>query len=239
MIVHIQGDKIPHHFDAACVLYGTLDLNLNYRLVTYEQVMSGELDRFINDNLFVGTVEFMTGVFDRVGIVPERLPNSDRPVEIMTAGQAISRVEQGETLFIKPVQLKLFTGMVFKREYLSILHRVPEDTQVMVEPPFSGGILSEWRMYIMGGKVKYIANYSGDVGIFPVRFESVMEHVRELSEKFISFTCDVAVMCDGSLKIVEFNDMWAIGNYGVPNDEYLSMLKKRYFQIIKLKRELK
>lgn len=44
MIVHIQGDKIPHHFDAVCALYGAPDLGLDYRLVTYDQVVSGELD---------------------------------------------------------------------------------------------------------------------------------------------------------------------------------------------------
>lgn len=32
---------------------------------------------------------------------------------------------------------------------------------------------------------------------------------------------------------VEFNDMWAIGNYGIPNDMYLKSLKDRYFEIIK------
>jgi hypothetical protein len=33
--------------------------------------------------------------------------------------------------------------------------------------------------------------------------------------------------------IIEYNDMWAIGNYGMPNDLYLQLLKDRYFEIVK------
>jgi hypothetical protein len=33
--------------------------------------------------------------------------------------------------------------------------------------------------------------------------------------------------------IIEFNDMYAIGNYGVPNDLYVRMLRTRYFEIIR------
>ena len=36
--------------------------------------------------------------------------------------------------------------------------------------------------------------------------------------------------------VVEFNDMWAIGNYGISNDLYVRMLKERYFDIIKNKK---
>ena len=31
---------------------------------------------------------------------------------------------------------------------------------------------------------------------------------------------------------ISSNDMWAIGNYGIPNDIYLRVLKDRYFQIV-------
>jgi hypothetical protein len=34
------------------------------------------------------------------------------------------------------------------------------------------------------------------------------------------------------MAVVEFNDMWAIGNYGVPNDLYVKALRDRYFEII-------
>jgi hypothetical protein len=33
--------------------------------------------------------------------------------------------------------------------------------------------------------------------------------------------------------IVEFNDMYAIGNYGMPNDLYLRLLRERYFEIMR------
>jgi hypothetical protein len=33
--------------------------------------------------------------------------------------------------------------------------------------------------------------------------------------------------------VIEYNDMWGIGNYGVPNDLYVRMLKERYFDIMR------
>lgn len=38
--------------------------------------------------------------------------NSNRESELITLGEAHERVSKGETLFIKPTELKLFTGLV-------------------------------------------------------------------------------------------------------------------------------
>jgi hypothetical protein len=48
-----------------------------------------------------------------------------------------------------------------------------------------------------------------------------------------SYTIDIGILEDKTNVVVEFNDMWAIGNYGVPNNIYLRMLRTRYFEIIK------
>jgi hypothetical protein len=46
---------------------------------------------------------------------------------------------------------------------------------------------------------------------------------------------DVGVTEQGRNVIIEFNDMYAIGNYGLPNDLYLRMLRERYFEIMRNK----
>ena len=233
--VYIQAEENghrPHHFDAACAYYGALDNNYLVKLLSYDELLTGKFDKFIKTNLFVGTVEFMNEVFRRGNITPDRLPNSDRTPQITTIQEVVERINSGEELFVKPVSIKLFTGMVFKREYLSLLNKLPQETQVMVEKPFESPIVSEWRMYVDKGKIRYIGNYSGDIFTYPHISLRIEEHIQEMSEKFISFTCDVAILKNGHIEIVEYNDMWAIGNYGMPNDEYLNSLKKRYFQIV-------
>jgi len=37
---------------------------------------------------------------------------------------------------------------------------------------------------------------------------------------------------NGEVVVIEYNDMWAIGNYGIDNSTYFHLLRKRYFEII-------
>lgn len=45
----------------------------------------------------------------------------------------------------------------------------------------------------------------------------------------IAYTIDIGILESGENVVIEYNDMWAIGNYGIPNDLYLRLLKDRYF----------
>ena len=63
--------------------------------------------------------------------------------------------------------------------------------------------------------------------------------LKENEGKFpIAYTIDIGILgcyqfCDNV--VVEYNDMWAIGNYGMPNDLYLRLLRDRYFEIVSTK----
>jgi hypothetical protein len=236
-MIYIQSDserKLPHHFDAACTLYGAEDSGLKYRLTSYDEVASGKFDLLIRTNMFVGSVEFMTKVFSRVGISDVRVPkNSNRDCEVMTLGEAHNRVSSGVTLFIKPSQPKLFTGLVLDGCSYSCLTNLPNETMVMAYEPFKERIMSEWRGYVRNHELIDCRNYSGDFKLSP-NYKYINRVIFENRDTFpCSYTIDVAVLADNETVVVEFNDMWAIGNYGIPNDLYLRALKERYFQIIK------
>jgi hypothetical protein len=240
-MIYIQSDserKLPYFFDASCALFGAIESCMDYRLTSFEEVQSGKFDLLIKKNLFVGSVEFMREVFKRVGIEDVRLPfNSNRESKIITLGEAHSRVSEGEKLFIKPLEIKLFTGLVLDGFKYSCLNGLPDDTKVMAYKPFEGNILSEWRLYVHNHELVDSRNYSGDFTISPnyVYSANVIRKNRGLHFP-CAYTIDIAVLerklVDENV-VVEFNDMWAIGNYGVPNDIYLNLLKDRYFEIIK------
>lgn len=244
-MVYIQSNKertLPHHFDCACAMYGAMDSALDFRLTSFEEVTSGKFDHMIKSHLFVGSVEFMREVFKRIGITDVRLPmNSDRPHEVITLKEAHERVANGEKIFIKPFEIKLFTGLVLDGMQYSSLKGLPDDTKVMAYKPFKEKILSEWRVYINNGKIIDSRNYSGSVTV-NLDYGWVNHRISDLKDKNfpISYTMDVAVLdslpsisplYEGQA-IIEFNDMWAIGNYGMPNDLYLKSLKDRYFEIM-------
>lgn len=237
-MIYIQSNErtpIPHHYDCACAMYGAMDLNLDYRLTQYMEVESGKFDNLIRKSLFVGSVEFMKAVFNRVGKTDIRLPeNSNRGYTIHKLGDVKKAAKAGEKMFIKPIDIKLFTGFVIDQmEYTSIAG-IPDDTEVMVYEPFSSPILSEWRCYVYQDKVVDIRNYSGDIYQIPMK-EYLDDIVNKNKGIFPNtYTIDVGIL-EGQKEhvVIEYNDMWAIGNYGVPNDLYVRMLKERYFGIMK------
>jgi len=250
-MVYIQSknnNTVAHHFDCSCALYGAEDSAMDYRLVSFEEVQSGKMDALIRHNLFVGSVEFMREVFSRVGLKDVRMPlNSDRKHEIITLGEAKEIAKSGKKIFIKPFEIKLFTGFVLDQMQYSCLNDVPDDTKVMAYEPFRDRLLSEWRIYVHRGKIVDSRNYSGDFKLSPDNYYAHLENKLKdfkglLWSLPIAYTVDIGILDALERRnefptvkyvIVEFNDMWAIGNYGMPNDLYLDLLRDRYFEIMK------
>ncbi len=235
-MIYIQSNEersLPHHFDCACALYGAIDSARNYRLTTFEEIESGKFDNLIRTNLFVGSVEFMRAVFKRIGLNDVRLPiNSNREHEVITLLEAQNRVTRGEKLFIKPIEIKLFTGFVLDGFIYPCLSNIPKDTKVMAYEPFNTVIETEWRCYVLNGSIIDSRNYSGDFMQMP-DYGYVKKEIEKNKILFpCAYTIDIAVLSSGNEVVIEFNDAWAIGNYGMPNDLYIKFLDRRYFEIV-------
>lgn len=242
-MIYIQSNEertLPHHFDVACALWGAIDSGLEYRLTSMEEVKSKKFfTQILKSRCFVGSVEFMTEVFNQIEKSPRVKINSDRKSETMKLIDAKNLVLGGTNKFIKPKQIKLFTGDVYDKYYISSLDSYPDDTEVLVYEPFTHPIVSEWRLYIHHNKIVDARNYSGDFKIMPnwIWIEKKLTNYKDFP---IAYTIDVGILSSipfGSSErenvIIEFNDMWAIGNYGMENKRYLRMLVDRYFEIIK------
>lgn len=248
-MVLIQSDskcKLPHHFDAACALYGAIESGEYYRLTSFEEIQSGSMNNLLKlqRNAAVGSTDFMREVFKQLGKNNVRLPrNSNRYCETITLSEAHRRVAAGRKLFIKPVEIKLFSGLVLDGFKYSCLIGLPDNTLVMAYDPFTSKIESEWRIYVHKNEIVDARNYSGNFKLMP-DFNYVEQVIKENKDDFpIAYTIDIGIMEEGLNEVlndtwerqnvvIEFNDMWAIGNYGIPNDLYLRLLKDRYFQIL-------
>jgi hypothetical protein len=237
-MIYIQSNKektLPHHFDAACAMYGAIETGREYKLVSFEEVESGKYNSLIKQNLFVGSVEFMKEVFSKVGKENTKLPrNSNREYVTMTLGNAKTFVkDSGLKIFIKPFDIKLFTGFVLDEMVNMSIASIPDDTMVMAYKVFPDLVRTEYRCYIHRNKIADIRNYSGELFSFPDEkyIESVIESNK--ADFPISYTIDIGILENGENVVVEYNDMWAIGNYGIPNDLYLRLLRDRYFEIVK------
>jgi hypothetical protein len=237
-MIYIQLDietGSPHHFDAACAMFGAIETGQKYRLTSFEEVQYGKFDLLIKNNLFVGSVEFMKEVFSRIGKEDIRVPkNSNRDHQVMTLGEAKSIAKSGKSIFIKPFDIKLFTGFVLDQMIHTSISDVSDDTPIMVYDVFNSPIKSEWRCYVHRNKVIDTRQYSGDIFTYPSKdYLSDVLYKIEDSNFPIAYTIDIGILESGENVVIEYNDMWAIGNYGIPNDLYLRLLKDRYFEIVK------
>lgn len=241
IIVQSDSDrKLPHHFDAACALYGAKESGYHYRLTSFEEIQSGKLNNLLSLNCAVGSTEFMREVFKQLGKENVRLPrNSNRQSVVITLDEAHKAVTLGNHLFIKPYDSKAYgvSGLVLDGAKYTILNDVPLDTKFYAYQPFTKKLISEWRIYVHNHKMVDARNYSGDYCEMFNRTYANYVINQNKSDFPIAYTMDIGIFEeeDGvqlpENVVIEYNDMWAIGNYGIPNDLYIQLLKDRYFQI--------
>ena len=134
--------------------------------------------------------------------------------------------------FVKPLNdLKKFTGFVAK---------APKDFALYPEMKgFNGelfcseiieNIQSEWRCFVLDGKILNCSNYAGDPLLFPDKFKIEM-FISKYFDAPIGYSLDVCVTKDGT-KLVEINDGWSIGNFGCDPQDYFKILRSRWRQIL-------
>jgi hypothetical protein len=213
---------------------------LGYDIVgfTLEDILSGKMDIKSEQNPFIGSIDGMTILFNNVNKYPEPI---DFPESIINSGLLNREIvsmklndfvdsfkRTKKPMFVKPVQTKLFDGaLISKEENLSYLRL--ENCDVLVCEPIE--ILSEHRVYVHNKKAIYSCNYCGNFRINP-NFDYIDKLIEAYKNQPISYTIDVAVLKDGSMTVIEFNDFWAIGGYGLYCVDYAQMLHDRYFEII-------
>lgn len=139
-------------------------------------------------------------------------------------------------VFIKPADvIKLFTGTVVRSKEEAAL--ILNGLQCAIETKPLMNYTSEWRVYIHKGKLLKVCHYLGDPGLMP-NMDIVNETLFVLKKykhpvfTYNSFTIDVGYdQNENSWFVIELNDGWSIGNYGLDSDKYYHFLKDRWFQL--------
>lgn len=107
--------------------------------------------------------------------------------------------------------LKSFHGILYNHsEWLKELK--PEHEYIVSEPL---DILAEYRIYVIDGKIENVANYNGDVSIFPdmdlVRMAVAKYNLEENAPK--SYTMDVMISKQNGTELLEIHPFCAVGLY--------------------------
>lgn len=130
-------------------------------------------------------------------------------------------------VFVKPQQHKLFNGMVCGRKNIYLLALFDPIT-----PCYFSDIVkfvSEYRCFVLDGEILGVHHYAGDWTKIPNKY-TVEGAVRDYQEGNhpIAYAIDFGITEHGETLIVEVNDGFALGAYGLPSAKYARLLEARW-----------
>lgn len=179
----------------------------------------------------VGISGFIADVFTalkKIGIAkPEPI---DYPEELREfLGRNVSQAILGDIIygpnfkFVKPIEQKLFTGFLYTNSVYDGRRTVgvPNDTPVWISDPVE--FVSEYRVFVLQRDILEARFYKGDWGVAPDRkvVEKIVDTYRSGPR---TYAVDVGVTKEGKTLIVECNNAYALGAYGLPAIKYATMV---------------
>lgn len=154
-----------------------------------------------------------------------------RKVWSETLGQVRQRIDLGEAVFIKPVasQLKSFTGHVIHNyRDLAITAGLPATQVVVCSSPVE--MLAEYRVYVVHGQIIGCKHYYGDYRKTP-DFSQIDQAIKAYNSAPHAYAIDFAVTAANQTILIEVNDAYALGSYGLHPMLYAGLLETRWLQL--------
>jgi hypothetical protein len=192
------------------------------------------------DTLLVGGTVAVHKALGQLGLpipaplnVPEPLlPFAGRKLWNTTLGDIRRLFESGsaEPVFVKPLaSAKEFAGQVIATAAdLARVRHLEDELPVQVAEPVA--FVSEWRYFVLRGAVVGTAHYKGDCFTHP-NAGVVRNAVAAYSGAPAGYGLDFGVTAEGRTLLVEANDGFALGCYGLDPVIYADMLEARWCEL--------
>ena len=137
-------------------------------------------------------------------------------------------------VFIKPAHAqKAFTGQVVSdiMDLMSSNH-LPDDLVVTIQEPVD--FIAEWRVFVMEGRILNISHYTGEPAFFPdlQPIRSFLDDYNGQPDRFCAYGADFGILGrNGRTVLIELNDSFALGSYGLNSLAYAAMIEARWNQL--------
>jgi ATP-grasp domain-containing protein len=215
----------------------------------FEALCRGEIDPWLDRDLPAVTVGHIAAVrraLERAGCPAPELPDFpeglrpwlERSLERSTLGEVRRRFEQDPAAFplhVKPaLDDRLFQGTLI-RAFRDLIPLAAVDPEAEVWVQGAVEFTSEWRAYVLDGEILRVCNYKGDPLQFPNR--SVLEAgLAAFSGAPRAYGADWGVTASGRTLLVEVNDAYALGNYGLHGHELAGFMEARWRELTQARR---
>lgn len=215
---------------------------------TLEEMAAGKLDddlmNDIENTIVFGGVGTIRQAISRIGRLPP--PNLDFPDSIRQfAGRRIWESNMSEVrklvnensdalpIHIKPRDHhKLFKG-VLVRGFRDLIPSASVAGQEPVLAQEAVDFRSEWRATIFRRAIINVAHYKGDPLLFP-NVQTMRSALDLYTDCPIGFAMDWGITSTGETLLVEVNDGFSLGNYGLRGHEYTALIEARWRELMGL-----
>lgn len=195
------------------------------------------IDQITSEDIFVGYVEPTKRILDKLSsieIVELSYPTSlkeflGRRIWKGSYHQLIKDNESG--IFIKPAnENKLFTGRLVRgmKDLIDIGHH-NNDIELWCSEPVK--FLSEARCFVRYGEILDIRKYKGSWKV-DIDYSIVEKAVEKYVDQPAGFAMDFGKTSTGETIVVEVNDGYSLGAYGLFSVDYCKLLSARWSQIM-------
>ncbi|MDY4588694.1 MAG: ATP-grasp domain-containing protein [Oscillospiraceae bacterium] len=233
MRAFIQSDKhgIPCN-------YNFMNAYQGFREMGFETVMFNQrcdLNESKLEDVVVGYVDTVRYALDRFGITA---PEMDYPDELNAyLGRKIWSAKINEIagspelwpIFVKPVEDKQFTGVVVNSPKNLIGAGIYGQNQPVLCSEVVN-FVSECRCFVRYGKILDVRHYRGDWRVRPDHV-TIEKAVRDFTCAPAGYAIDFGLTDKGETLLIEVNDGYALGCYGLVYLDYAKLLSARWAEL--------
>lgn len=189
------------------------------------------------DNIFFGSISFVQAALKKLNLqIPE---HNDYPDSLLkyygrkitkSTIDIISNNPELWDVFVKPRgKLKKFTGRHIKTTYDLIGCGDREyDVPVWVSEPVR--FITEWRVFVRYKEILGVKLYKGDWRN-QYDYKIIEEAVNAYENAPAGYAIDFGLTADGRFLIVEVNEGYSIGNYGLFYIDYAKLISARWAEM--------
>ena len=242
--------EIPHSPNFAQAMYGFREFGAE--IIPYHEIKDIYED-VGREDIVLDYIDQCLSIFSKFGVTP-KIPDYPDALSAFLGrkvwNDTINSISADETkwaagYFVKPTRDKAFTGKVIK----SIADLVGcgscyEDYEVIVSEPID--IVAEWRGFIIYDRLVDVRPYGSlirpDYNGFMYHYDSsvikgMMDTFVKWNERPAACSMDICVTRDNRTLLVEMNDAFALGCYGLAGVLYARMISARWSQLLERKDE--
>ena len=242
--------EIPHSVNIANAMYGFREMGAE--IIPYHKI-DEIYDRVNREDIVLDYIEQCNSIFSKFGVEPS-IPDYPDVLKPFLGRKiwkdtinSISRSEEKWSggYFVKPVRNKVFTGKIISSiSDLVGCGNYSEDYDLLVSEPLD--ICAEWRCFILYDEIvdvrpygilldrnrkSYKFHYDSNV------LDSMLEAFIKWDERPIACSMDICVTKDGQTLLVEINDAYALGCYGLASIFYAKLISARWSELLGVKDE--